>query len=406
MNRDINSILDTLKKTIDTTMDLEAKRFNESYGWVNTKVYPLTGLEKNDKNHIITLIQGRALEAITEHLDFYKHQQNMDNPNLEVLYKQGTTLYKKIDKLVSDYRHVPLHTDANGKATSEIGNEISMNDLFCSKGLYAWNVNYRTKEETEIARDSLFCKVEETLTCNSGIFEDRMVGISAMSLILKYEQKREAFELGKRLVDYIFEKHYNSGQWPYLPYGAITYFIDEDDKPLIKDGKLAFSPGDNMQFAGLTSQFILRAKELSFITEEDKMWMDNVADKLTHLIDTCYELSFVEKYGFHMWTDGLTGNPIDSRMGWWEVAEAMRGDILTSSITKRNSDVLFEKGLELMDIFQKQYVSKSPIGIAVQQLEPDGSAVKTVPNNPDIDAGYHTGLTHIAVFNLLSKNFV
>lgn len=381
MSKNYYSELDFLKKTIDTVMNLEVSRFtaNPSYGWINTKVYPQSGVEKTDVNVVYTVIQGRGLEALAEHIQWYKKFRGYINPALDDMFELGSTLYEKIEKLVSEYEHVPLTVDLQGKGKAT-DTKTTLVDLFCARGLYDWSFFHGTKEQVKTSRERLLKISNEILRGDFKSFGERMLALGGVNLVIKNEKSQKATLLAKKIINHVLDNHYENG---------LLIFETGCENKMI-------SAGNSLEFVGLCAQTLL-------MIDDDESWKNRIIVKLKKIIKANFKLAYVKGLGFPLWIDLDSCAVTDSKMPWWKVVEGARACFLVSELIDSDSEWFVKKGLELVKVFNKKYVGQSPIGIAVQMLESDGKPVKDVPMNPDIDAGFHTGLCLISVYECLAK---
>ncbi len=404
MSENYYQVLDFLKETIDTVMNLESSRFenNPSYGWINTKVYPQTGEEKADTDKVFTIIQGRGLEGLAEHLEWYKKFNGYINPKLENLFELGSIVNEKIEKLFSDYEHIPSVVDISGKGNCA-DTRTSLADLFCARGLYDWYFFHGTKNQVRSSRERLLKIVKDIYSNDSKIFGERMLALGGANLIIRNEKSKQAFSVAKKLINHVLDHHFSNGKWKNIPEGLLIYELDDKNKPLVKDGMVLNSAGNSLEFAGLTAQTLLFTEDLDFVSEEDRLWKKEVVSKLSAIITSNFKLSYKKGFGFYLLTDAVSQKTADSVMPWWKVAEGARACFLVSDLTDKKQDWFMKKGFELLKVFEKKYVGQSPIKIAVQMLDSNGKPVMNVPLNPDIDAGFHTGLSFISVYDSLAK---
>ena len=96
--------------------------------------------------------------------------------------------------------------------------------------------------------------------------------------------------------------------------------------------------------------------------------------------------------GIRLLVSAATGRPLSSFCPWWPLPETIRSSSLAHAATGSADALRIWKAAE--ERFLERYWRGDP-PIAYQCLTPDGP-VDYVPATPDLDPGYHTGLSLLA----------
>jgi len=84
-------------------------------------------------------------------------------------------------------------------------------------------------------------------------------------------------------------------------------------------------------------------------------------------------------------------------MPWWNLPETMRAAIFAAAAAPslRTRRVCLDVARKCSNAFLAHYVNPRVHGMAYQTRNAAGRPVHTIPATPDLDPGYHTGLSLI-----------
>ncbi len=416
------SLLEKLKKAIDNTMAFEASRFVEhpEYGWINTKFDAITGIDHfsdegpRGRNTVYCWIQGRGLEALATHIAWYGKFHGYINPDIETLKMLGSKLsFNLRNALKTNGGHLYFTVDeaGNGRKTER----FTLSDLFCFRGLYAWYSSFGEKEDVQFAREGLLKVINAVLDrdfSNDFVpdkeweipFGYHMLALGGVTLLLKNEGDVKYVKLAKRLIDFVLQNHVNvQKRWRSLPKDIIVPTLREDYEPVVSDDKVAIDCGNAVEFTGLAAQAVLEMKKIAHLPGKLSDWLEVVARRIPQIAKANIAFGLCRPYGIVGAKDGKTGEVINPNMTWWGVAEGVRSCYLSNELLGGESQWFTAKGKLLLDSFMRNYLGKSKCPIAVQTIGGDGKPVPVVPSTPDLDAGFHTGLSFIGAYDSIAS---
>lgn len=419
-------------RILTSVMEFIVKRYNTdpSYGWVDTKISLITGLDylEDDffrgKNTVYGWIQGRALEALTYHGQWFERRginKTLVADIKEILANvlsrlehareiNGGHLFFFMDKQGRAFR---TNTDRNieyiPKGTISIYN---LSDLFCSKGMYA-AAKYLGLDEAA-AKAERYCLDVADAVWNSNFASDQfsfrgriassgcilnsigpyMLLLDTADMLLAKEP-RAAVNLALPLIRRIISKHINlQGNWDFGCRYDCVENITAHEKPSVIDGAAESDPGHSIEFTGLALKFISNAKE-SDISEHDKTVLNEFADILIQILIRNFSNGYVKEIGgICKGFDLISRNIADEDMPWWSLPETMRASLYAIEACDD-----YQTREELRDIYYKShlafinnYLRPELAFMSVQTLGKDGMVKDTIPATPDADPGYHTGI--------------
>lgn len=328
-------------------------------------------------------IQGRGLEALILHARYF---EKTDQRLSQRLFKAAEALYPFLRDLI-DSQHgacfcynsslQPVRSDDPGGQTRQ-QREIDIatySDLFCVKGFIAAATQFAPENLPAhlsslqtiidaIERDRFLMRESGDLN-NAALAEQlpdfgpRMIALGASALLHQLElSDHDTFS--ERFIEHIINHHLHSSS------GILS------NEP----GGTVANVGHGIEFAG----FALDIHQASI----DK----DLANQLSHIINTSFQAGF-NNTGIATSIDLNTMKPINAMCPWWSLPETIRAAALAYEAT--GSPALLETWETAHEAFFTHYWQDDP-PIAFQTLTTDGP-VDAVPSTPDLDPGYHTGLS-------------
>lgn len=366
--------------------------------FVDTKVHSISlrdyGPQDGWRGPDVTFgwIQGRALEAIVTHAAFFAQEDPGLAGDLDVA---GRALYAALDRLFAAHGHgyfaydadlVPVWPDAHGTLHRQVaaGPLYTFSDTFVLKGLVAGAVRYAPADlprhlagllaVVAAIEDGRFVPDERQpldAAAADGLRDEygpRMILLGAAAM-LRGLGLEEAAAFGRRFIDHVLARHLTPG------------------------GALADVPGEDVSNPGHAIEFVGFALE----------WLRGHDDPATvaALRDV---LLGSARIGFH--GPGIsarvvlsTGEPLTPACPWWCLPEAVRAAAL---LVERTGDAealaVWRRAHRLF--FDGYWRGDPPL--AYQTLTADGPA-DVVPATPDLDPGYHTGLSLLAAIEVVDR---
>lgn len=366
--------------------------------FVDTKVHSISlrdyGPQDGWRGPDVTFgwIQGRALEAIVTHAAFFAQE----DPELaRDLDAAGRALYGALDRLFAAHGHgyfaydrdlVPVWPDAAGvlHRQAEAGPLYTFSDTFVLKGLVAAatryapdDVNRHTALLLDVVaaiEDGRFVSDERQrldAAAAAGIRDEygpRMILLGAASM-LRALGLEQAASFGRRFIDHVLARHRAAG-------GALADVPGED----------VSNPGHAMEFVGFGLEWLHGHESPGTVAALREVLLASA------------------RIGFH--GPGIsarvvlsTGAPLTPACPWWSLPETVRAAALSYERTG-DADVL-SVWRKAHGLFFSRYWRGDP-PIAYQTLTEEGPA-DIVPATPDLDPGYHTGLSLLAAVGVIDR---
>ena len=433
-----NKRLELMKKVLDSTINLEISRWNShpDYHWIDLKLdaidnqnhfEDLEGIRGRD--NIYCWIQGRGLEALVTHIKWYESLKDTSKPNLESMKNMAREVSASLLKAKKiNNGHLYFRLSENGSAKTKPQSEkYTMSDLFCSRGLYAYALAYGTEEEKAQAKDYLVCALKSVIefnfyddvesfysgravTYNDGrtTFSGNMIALGGASLLIKGGAVREGLTIGKALIDYVFDNHLNlrddgCSKWDTISRYTVVDWIMNTEPARCSNNEVQLNPGHSIEFIGLTAQLLLEAYKHPNEIKDFVPWMDSVSKLLIPIIKANFEHGYRKPCGMAMLIDAETNEVINDNMAWWGIPETMRALVLSSKLSDNVDSWIMDTFDMCLEGFIKWYYNQSKSGIAVQTINSKGIPQAVIPATPDLDPGYHTGLSFIGCYCVLNN---
>jgi hypothetical protein len=365
--------------------------------FVDTKVNPITlrdyGPQDGWRGPDVTFgwIQGRALEAIATHAAYFAAEDPALSADLDTA---GRALYGALGRLFDAHGHGyfaydrdlrPVWPDANGvlHVQKPAGDLFTFSDTFVLKGLVAAARRYAPEEADRHAGNLL--RVVAAIEAGRFVSDERqpldaaaraslrdeygprmiLLGAASMLAALGLEN---AASFGRRFIDHVLARH------------------------AVGDGALADVPGEDVSNPGHAMEFVGFGLE----------WLEGRDDPAT--VAALRDVFMASaRIGFH--GPGIsarvtlsTGEPLSPHCPWWSLPETVRAAAL---LHRRTGDpAVLAIWRRAHDLFFARYWRGEP-PLAYQTLTAEGP-VDFVPATPDLDPGYHTGLSLLAAIRSMS----
>ena len=357
-------------------------------GFVDTKVHPITGENYNRASGVrgpdftYGWIQGRALEALISFARFYEGR----DPELsQRLIERARWLFDALNDLYQRDGHIyflydrnlePIRAADDGHIRQQTDPDIfTYSDAFAAKGLFAASREFATGNESTyldyllsvidavedrrfqmsetvpISRDSVAGQVDD--------FGPRMILLGAAGLLHRHgEATSTAF--ADRFIDHVLTRHSH-------PESGLLLNVPGDD---------TCNVGHAIEFCGFSFEH-LQARP-------DPIKLEKLGSVLTRSLQIG-----LQGPGIALYLSAKTGQPLSPYFPWWPMPEAIRACSLA---------VYLDDTLELQSLWQQcdsRFFTnywQMYTGFAFQTCDVSGP-VDFVPATPDLDPGYHTGLS-------------
>ncbi|WP_306120138.1 MULTISPECIES: AGE family epimerase/isomerase [unclassified Roseitalea] len=360
-------------------------------GFVDTKVNPMTGADYTradglrGPDYTYGWIQGRALEALATHARFFEAR----DPGLaRALDAAGRRLYRALADLLAEDGHIyfcydrdmrPVLADQAGiVAQSRPADIWTFSDAFAAKGLVAGAARHAPAElperlayldrVVEAVRAGRFQMNERAplgeaaLAAQPADFGPRMIVLGACGMLRRLGLGDHA-GFGPAFLEHVLSHHLDTGT------GLL----------LNVPGEPACNVGHGIELVG----FALDDPALA----ADPARVETLAD----ILRACFRAGF-KGPGIVLSVSAETGEVRDPHCPWWPLPETIRAAALAHALTGRADMAEIWQAADAA-FFERYW--QAGRGYAYQTLVP-GGPVDFVPATPDLDPGYHTGLSLLA----------
>ncbi|OHD32561.1 MAG: hypothetical protein A2Y31_08910, partial [Spirochaetes bacterium GWC2_52_13] len=425
-----------MRGIIGNTIRLMLDRYasHTSYGWIDLKIDAIDGTDCfdipgiRDRNHVYSWIQGRGLEALAIHGQWFKKFSGIPTPETHRIKTLAETVARSLEQArESQQGHLVFCMDESGHGSYTYDGRFTMSDLFCSRGLYTYYRLHGTPGQIQKAKHYVKNVVKAIISGNfindqqafaSSTYKEyrdgrksyagEMLALGAATLLVKLDQDDEALALGRKLIAHIVDFHVNKAhRWPHIREHAIVEWVGSDGQPCRNEqGKIQLDPGHALEFIGLCAQFLLACREYGSSDIESSEWIDGVATLLPSLLEVNLVYGYHHCGGILKGVDAECGLPLLDSIPWWSLPETMRAFASVEKLCGSGSwsdwtQIWFDRCFEA---FEKNFYSASAIPVAVQCIDLEGHPIPVIPATPDLDPGYHTGLSLIACYDILAEH--
>lgn len=372
--------------------------------FLNTKLNSITLADYTDADGwrgpamLYGWIQGRGLEALASHAAFFSHE----DPDLaRALDDRGRRLYRDLAALFerhgdhgyfcydSDLTPVIRNDDGSAAPQTEAGDLFTYSDVFFVKGLIAAAARYdqRSLDRYLDRLDDVIFAVEDNRfviseqrkldptrdPTRSQEFGPWMIVLGAAGLLRRLGlPDRAAF--AQRFIERVLDQHWD-GRSPAA-------------SDLIRDrvGDETVNPGHAIEFVGF-------AHEATGASADARL-----ADELRRLLKAAFNIGF-HGPGIALSVRISDGAILHPYYPWWSLPETIRAAALTYERTP--SDEILTIWRRASTAFFSHYWRSDP-PIAFQTRTAD-DVVDYVPATPDLDPGYHTGLSLLGAIEAIDR---
>ena len=371
-------------------------------GYLNTKMNSITLEDYTNSDgmrgpkYTYGWIQGRGLEAIASHAVYYSDRDTALSAALDIV---GKRLYKLLTELQVGDGHVYFCYDANMVPVRQTEGGVivpqhrledvyTYSDAFAAKGLVAAAARYapedlpthliylsRVVQAISGGRFQMAEKVALGLDSISGQPNDygpRMILLGACGMLERIGQPNHA-TFGREFIEHTLKHHY------------------DEESGLLKNipGCDACNLGHGIELVGFALDYDALASDRA------------LTEQLVEILISSFNAGFSEP-GIPLSVSARTSIALNSYCPWWSLPETIRAAALASSIT--DDPKILEIWAKAHNAFF-DYYWRNEVPISYQTRDANGP-VDFVPATPDLDPGYHTGLSFLAAINAHSPKFL
>ncbi|EIM30530.1 AGE family epimerase/isomerase [Microvirga lotononidis] len=365
--------------------------------FLNTKVNSLSLADYGDADgirgpaYIYGWIQGRGLEAVATHAEFFEAEE----PSLSAeLDEAGIPLYHALRDLQRRDGHGyfcydgnlnPVYVSSDGMLHQQAAADgvFTYSDAFLAKGLLAGAARYAPADVPEhltylamvvdaIEKQRFQMDERRHLSLHTALdepedFGPRMILLGAAGLLRRIGRSEHS-AFADRFITHVLERHLDS-----------------------ENGLLRNVPGTDTCNVGHAIEFVGFALDHLQGSAEPAL-----VQQLQSVLSSSFTRGFAGP-GLCLSVSAATGNCLSPYYPWWSLPETIRSAALCFAITG-DGDVL-NIWKQADRAFFKHYWRGS---VAYQTLTMDGP-VDFVPATPDLDPGYHTGLSLLSAIQVADR---
>lgn len=416
---------------------MAAKRCAEgagATGWIDMKFDPVDGSERDSalpfyrKDRIYGWIQGRALESFTAHLRWGESLAEYKVFDMEMAKAAAEKLYRKImAACFPPGTPVPSASFVMDPAGAAIGKEFgpgatTLTQLFILRGLLAYASYKGFHEDAERVASALRAAVDGSLRgecfddqikfgelggesyeeARKG-YEGQMISLGACELLLAHSREAADAARGLQCVSKVLTDFLLKGNGGQL---FIADALGTRGEPFRENGRLAVNPGHSIEFAGLSLQYMRHASamgiDLSMGSPEEADKIAGMKATLEAIAISCDRAGRASHGGIVRSIDAETLEVVNGACPWWSSFEAARtfGELYADSSDDAAKDRCIARVNSYLSCIRDVYLAPSSLGIPVQTVDMEGNVVPIIPATPDIDAGYHTGMPLLDLYEI------
>lgn len=397
MSFDVNGALSRWQRCTVATLEWLAARPMHD-GCVDSKLNPLTlqdygpqdGLRGPDWTY--GWIQGRALEALVTHAAAL----DASHPALaRQLDQMAHALYARLKGLQARDGHIyflydrsfaPVRPEGEGVAPQAQPAAIyTYSDCFAAKGLIAAAARFAPQElpqhlayfgqviaaiqQDRFQMDEKVALSPQAVAQQPDDFGPKMIALGACRLFETLGLAPHA-EFGTAFLAKILAKHY------------------DPDLRLLRNvpGAPEVNAGHAIELVGfaLSSTTLRASADLAHLRQ---------------ILRGAFEFAFAD-YGLRLSMHAGTGAALNPRLPWWSLPETIRAAAWAYHLGQDPQDLAI---LQRADQAFFTHFWREGQGLAYQTLDGAGQPIDFVPATPDLDPGYHTGLSLLAASEAFSS---
>ncbi len=406
------------------TMEMLVSRYRGNKvapGWIDMKFDPVDGRERDGsrdfyrKDRVYGWIQGRGLESLTAHLRWLETMPGFAVLDRVELAGTAESLYRKMMDVClppSGIKAYFVMDPAGNSMGRDFGkDQTTLAQLFVLRGLmaYAGYRDYkadierivpllRNAVDASIRGECLDDQIEfgknggENFSVTRKGYEGQMISIGACELLFAQTGEEEDLARGVDAIGSALSRHIHKDSLPEL---LMIDAFDGDGLPIRDRGHLTTNPGHAIEFVGLALQFFRYAA--------GGTGRDETIETLCSLAIRYNEMGRAPHGGIVRSVDAQTGEILSGNCPWWSSFEAARTFAELYMVTRDEVKKRYcvDQIKSYLDCIERVYRKPSAIGIPVQTVSFSGEVVPIIPATPDIDAGYHTGMPLLDVYEII-----
>ncbi|WP_262299484.1 hypothetical protein [Microvirga sesbaniae] len=365
--------------------------------FLNTKVNSLNLADYGDADgvrgpaYLYGWIQGRGLEAVATHAEFFEREE----PDLAAeLDAAGVALYHSLRDLQRRDGHGyfcydrdlnPVYVGADGALhqQSAAGGVFTYSDAFFAKGLIAGAARYAPADvpqhltylaEVIDAIENRRFQMDERRHLSPHAASDepedfgpRMILLGAAGLLHRIGRSEHS-AFADRFIAHVLERHFD-------PESGLLRNVPGTD---------VCNVGHAIEFVGFALDHLQGSAEPALV------------QRLQSVLSSSFIRGFVGP-GLCLSVSAATGAPLSPYYPWWSLPETIRSAALCFAATG-NGEIL-----SIWEQADRAFFTHYWRGSVAYQTLTSNGPFDFVPATPDLDPGYHTGLSLLAAINMIDQ---
>ena len=426
------------------TMDVIIERFlkNGDYSFVDTKIDIFTGkdiarivggVDVFGRDTVYSWIQSRAVEALCGHSRWIADLDSVSDDkkryyqdNIAIIVERVIRRMEEIRKK-NDGMFFWMDVDGGFFSFSEDGSKNIVkldplrscgSDEFYVKAMAAAGVflddealqleakDYFAKWVANVRKENVFADQQPFDPKNPvGVVHGRrshayrMISLGAFALYAASFDDPLYVQDGLDFIRYIIDNHINvAGRFEGLEEYDFVEFVDADGAPFLQDGDVICDPGHALEFVGLGLKFINVIRGRSDLSDDQRSLIARCDLLFPEILFHTFELGYNVEAGGICKTFALNRRvPCNSDMPWWNLPETMRAAMFCYNLLEDDAKktMCLDITRKCSNAFLGNFVNPDVHLMAYQTLNDAGEPINVIPATPDLDPGYHTGLSII-----------
>jgi mannose/cellobiose epimerase-like protein (N-acyl-D-glucosamine 2-epimerase family) len=396
---------------------------NSGWSYWDTKFNPNLGTDLDPVSYkrIYTWFLGRGLETAVVHLSrlneftfISERRRHLIAIYLKMLIDSQSAAIHEIRRRNSG--RCPHIVDLHFNAIDEEGSYdefdstfVGCSDYFCCKGLIAASTVTGNPEELENLKKIIKAMYEHRFLLDQLPYNSEwksqaplMLYMGAVPYLMADGNKSERGHWVEQTIkgfEHIFDNYFSGNP------------IRFSENLNIKTGETsaAFDPGHGIELAGLGLAAVqaIRSSDYTLFESQNKRLL-RVEKILPEIFKWAFRIGFNEKWGgIHKTCDGITGEPLNSDMPWWNLPETLRAAALCLKSAKSEQEKeLYRKIMRTASNAYFQNYINTHNGLFPFQTRSgtNGKVIPVAPAVPEGDPLYHSNLALLEMVDQLSGN--
>ena len=430
------SYAEKIETLIQCSMDEIIRRYeqNRDYPFIDTKLDLMSGKDFSSrdawykqKNVIFCWIQGRAMEAVARHINYFESRKDfIRSQKLRKILAEVTSHMEKCRRknggrlffmMDTDGHFLKMDAQGNPRLLTDIPSGSNYSDLFYSKGLLAAGAVLKEAKYFKRGKSYLFRVIRDILAerfatdqqmfdpANPVLFTPgkllqgpKMIALSGTALGMACDADAQAWERrGKALLKRLFERYFSWEDRGNFQKYDFWEAVDTAFAPYLEKGKIICDPGHGLEFVGLSLKNLL-----SFTSPTGIREMRRCRKFYASLLEHLFQIGFAPLPGGVIKSfDLVSRQAVNTDMPWWSLPETIRAAALCHRLT---GEKICRKIMEdCLAAFFDRYVRYDLFQMAIQTRNSQGKAVAVIPATPDADPGYHTNMSLIDALPIIRE---